>query len=245
MVEKTLFIIFAALAIGGALGVITRKNIVHALILLIFTFLNVAAIFILTEAFFLAVLQVLVYAGAIMVLFTFVIMFLNLREFAEMEQLHPTQKWAALILAPIMLAEFVYVFVSASFSSVGGDWTPEAIASAGGNVKAMGITLFNDMQIPFEWYLVLSSFLLVIGMAGILSRRNLFIVLFSIELMMNAVNINLVAFSRLHENLIGQNFVMFTLAVAAAEAAVGLAIVISLFRNRKSLMVDLFDHMKG
>jgi len=101
------------------------------------------------------------------------------------------------------------------------------------------------MQIPIEWYLVLSSFLLVIGMAGILSRRNLFIVLFSIELMMNAVNINLVAFSRLHENLIGQNFVMFTLAVAAAEAAVGLAIVISLFRNRKSLMVDLFDHMKG
>jgi len=169
MVEKTLFIIFAALAIGGALGVITRKNIVHALILLIFTFLNVAAIFILTEAFFLAVLQVLVYAGAIMVLFTFVIMFLNLREFAEMEQLHPTQKWAALILAPIMLAEFVYVFVSASFSSVGGDWTPEAIASAGGNVKAMGITLFNDMLLPFE----VAGLMLLAAMVGaiVLGRK--------------------------------------------------------------------------
>src|SRR5680860_722588 len=169
LVEKTLFIIFAALAIGGALGVITRKNIVHALILLIFTFLNVAAIFILTEAFFLAVLQVLVYAGAIMVLFTFVIMFLNLREFAEMEQLHPTQKWAALILAPIMLAEFVYVFVSASFSSVGGDWTPEAIASAGGNVKAMGITLFNDMLLPFE----VAGLMLLAAMVGaiVLGRK--------------------------------------------------------------------------
>src|SRR5664279_2721765 len=145
MVEKTLFIIFAALAIGGALGVITRKNIVHALILLIFTFLNVAAIFILTEAFFLAVLQVLVYAGSIMVLFTFLIMFLNLREFAEMEQLHPTQKWAALILAPIMLAEFVYVFVRASFWCACSARAREGIASDGRHANAMGITLFNDM----------------------------------------------------------------------------------------------------
>lgn len=101
------------------------------------------------------------------------------------------------------------------------------------------------MQIPIEWYLVLSAVLLTIGMAGLLARRNLFIILFSIELMMNAVNINLVAFSEFHENLIGQNFMLFTLTVAAAEAAVGLAIVISLYRNRKSLMVDLFDLMKG
>src|SRR5680860_1337048 len=157
MVEKTLFIIFAALAIGGALGVITRKNIVHALILLIFTFLNVAAIFILTEAFFLVVL------------FTFVIMFLNLREFAEMEQLHPTQKWAALILAPIMLAEFVYVFVSASCSSVVGDWTLDAIAPPGRNVKAMGITLFNDMLLPFE----VAGLMLLAAMVGaiVLGRK--------------------------------------------------------------------------
>ena len=101
------------------------------------------------------------------------------------------------------------------------------------------------MNVPVEWYLVLSAFLFVIGAVGVLTRRNLFIVLFSIELMMNAVNINLVGFSRFHENLIGQNFVFFTMTVAAAEAAVGLAIVTSLFRNRETLMVDLFDSMKG
>jgi NADH-quinone oxidoreductase subunit K len=101
------------------------------------------------------------------------------------------------------------------------------------------------MNIPVDWYLILSAFLFIIGAAGVMARRNMFIVLFSIELMMNAVNLNLVGFSRFHENLIGQNFVLFTMTVAAAEAAVGLAIVTALFRNKKTLMVDLFDTMKG
>jgi NADH-quinone oxidoreductase subunit K len=101
------------------------------------------------------------------------------------------------------------------------------------------------VQVPVSWYLVLSATLFLIGAAGVLSRRNLFIVLFSIELMMNAVNINLVAFSRFHENIIGQNFVLFTMTVAAAEAAVGLAIVTALYRNKQTLMVDLFGLMKG
>ena len=101
------------------------------------------------------------------------------------------------------------------------------------------------MDIPIEWYLVLSAFLFVIGAAGVLTRRNMFIVLFSIELMMNAVNVNLIGFSRFHNNFIGQHFVLFTMTVAAAEAAVGLAIVTSLFRNRQTTMVDLFDLLKG
>ena len=102
-----------------------------------------------------------------------------------------------------------------------------------------------DMPIPVDWYLYLSALMFMIGAVGVLTRRNLFIILFSIELMMNAVNINLVGFSRFHENLVGQNFVLFTMAVAAAEAAVGLAIATALFRNRQTLMVDLFDRMKG
>jgi NADH-quinone oxidoreductase subunit K len=96
-----------------------------------------------------------------------------------------------------------------------------------------------------DWYLVLSAILFIIGAAGVLLRRNLFIILFSIELMMNAVNINLVGFARFHENMTGQNFVLFTMTIAAAEAAIGLAIATALFRNRRTLMVDLFDQMKG
>ncbi|MBC7294343.1 MAG: NADH-quinone oxidoreductase subunit J, partial [Thermoleophilia bacterium] len=93
MVEKILFIVFAVLAVAGGLGTITRRNIVHGLLLLVFTFVNIAAIFFLSQAYFLAVVQVLVYAGAIMVLFVFVIMFLNLRTFQEEEQTHRHQRW--------------------------------------------------------------------------------------------------------------------------------------------------------
>jgi NADH-quinone oxidoreductase subunit K len=103
----------------------------------------------------------------------------------------------------------------------------------------------SELPIPVDWYLYLSAALFIVGAAGVLTRRNLFIILFSIELMMNAVNINLVGFSGFHQDLTGQNFVLFTMAVAAAEAAVGLAIATALFRNRQTLMVDLFDTMKG
>lgn len=102
-----------------------------------------------------------------------------------------------------------------------------------------------DMPIPVDWYLYFSAALFIVGAAGMLIRRNLFIILFSLELMLNAVNVNLVGFSRFHENLVGQNFVLFIMAIAAAEAAVGLAIATALFRNRQTLMVDLFDRMKG
>jgi NADH-quinone oxidoreductase subunit K len=102
-----------------------------------------------------------------------------------------------------------------------------------------------DMPIPIDWYLYVSATLFMIGVAGVLMRRSLFIILFSIELMLNAVNINLVGFARFHENLVGQNFVLFVMAIAAAEAAVGLAIATALYRNRRTLMVDLFDIMKG
>jgi NADH-quinone oxidoreductase subunit K len=101
------------------------------------------------------------------------------------------------------------------------------------------------MPIPVDWYLYLSAALFMVGVAGMLIRRNLFIILFSLELMLNAVNINLVGLAQFHEDLVGQGFVLFVMAIAAAEAAVGLAIATALLRNRKTLMVDLFDRMKG
>ena len=106
-------------------------------------------------------------------------------------------------------------------------------------------TVPGGIPIPVDWYLSLSAALFMIGAAGVLTRRNLLIMLFSLELMMNAVNINLVGFSGFHQNMTGQNFVLFTMAIAAAEAAVGLAIATALFRNKNTLMVDLFDTMKG
>lgn len=94
-------------------------------------------------------------------------------------------------------------------------------------------------------YLVLSSVLFGVGIAGVLSRRNLFVSLMSLELMLNAVNLSFVAFSRINGDLTGQVIVLFVVAVAAAEACVGLAIVIALFRLKETVDLDLFKSLKG
>ena len=93
-------------------------------------------------------------------------------------------------------------------------------------------------MVPIEHAIALSGILFAIGTVGALTRRNLIVVLMSIELMLNAVNVALVAFSRLWGNLEGQIFVLMVIVVAAAEVAVGLGIVISLFRNRESVNVE-------
>jgi len=93
-------------------------------------------------------------------------------------------------------------------------------------------------------YLVVSALLLVVGTMGILLRRNLIVVLMSIELILNAVNINLVVFSRLHAQMHGQVFALMVMAVAVSEAAVGLGLLIALYRNRGTLMADELDLLK-
>ena len=97
---------------------------------------------------------------------------------------------------------------------------------------------------PLSWYLILSAILFGLGVAGFLFRRNIITVFMSIELMLNAVNINLVAFSSQWRHVVGQVFAVFVIAVAAAEAAVGLAIVVGIFRNRRSVNVDELTLMK-
>ena len=94
-------------------------------------------------------------------------------------------------------------------------------------------------------FLVLAAALFCIGVYGVLSRRNGVMVLMSIELILNAVNINLVAFSAYLQDITGQVFSLFVIAVAAAEVAVGLALVLMLYRNRTSIDLDEIDLMKG
>lgn len=100
------------------------------------------------------------------------------------------------------------------------------------------------MNIPIEYYLILSAFMFVVGVAGVLTRRNAIIVFMSIELMLNSANLSLVTFSSFMGNSIGQIFVFFVMAVAAAEAAVGLAIIIALFRNKPTLNIDEINILK-
>ncbi len=99
-------------------------------------------------------------------------------------------------------------------------------------------------MVSLEHYLILSVVLFTIGVIGVLSRRNILIILMSIELMMNAVNINLIAFSSQLQDVIGQVFAVFVIVVAAAEAAVGLGIVIAMFSNKETVNVGEIDLMK-
>jgi NADH-quinone oxidoreductase subunit K len=100
-------------------------------------------------------------------------------------------------------------------------------------------------MVPLSWYLALSAVLFTIGVVGVLIQRNIISLFMCIELMLNAVNLSLITFSRLHNPAgPGQLFVFIVMAVAAAEAAVGLAIIIALFRSRETLNVDEADLLK-
>ncbi len=99
-------------------------------------------------------------------------------------------------------------------------------------------------MIELNYYLVLSALLFSIGVIGVLTRRNAIIIFMCIELMLNAVNLSLVAFSSFLGSESGQIFVFFVMTVAAAEAAVGLAIVISLYRNKETLDIDKINILK-
>lgn len=102
--------------------------------------------------------------------------------------------------------------------------------------------LHND--VPLTWYLLLSAALFALGVVGFLIKRNLITVFLSIELMLNAVNLSFVVFAYQWHEVKGQIFVFFVMMVAAAEAAVGLAIIIAVFRVRATLAVDRIDLMK-
>ena len=94
-------------------------------------------------------------------------------------------------------------------------------------------------------FLMLAAVLFCVGVYGVLARKNAVLVLMAIELMLNAVNINLIAFGAFQDNVIGQVFALFVIAIAAAEVGVGLAIVLLIFRNRANIDLDQADLMKG
>lgn len=98
--------------------------------------------------------------------------------------------------------------------------------------------------VPLSWYLILSAVLFAIGIAGFIYRRNIITIFMSIELMLNAVNLSFIAFAYQLRQVNGQIFAFFVMVVAAAEAAVGLAIILTIFKNRRTLEIDEVNSMK-
>ena len=100
-------------------------------------------------------------------------------------------------------------------------------------------------MVPVDYYVILSAILFTIGVTGVLVRRNALIIFMSIELMLNSANLAIVAFSSVVKSFSGQILVFFVIAVAAAEVAVGLALIVEIFKSKKSIDVDQMSSMKG
>jgi len=100
-------------------------------------------------------------------------------------------------------------------------------------------------MVPVSYYLAVSGILFTIGAMGVLIRRNALVVFMSVELMLNAGNLAFVAFARMHNTFSGQLFVFFVMTVAAAEVAVGLALIVAIFRTKNSINVDQLSSLKG
>lgn len=101
------------------------------------------------------------------------------------------------------------------------------------------------ITVPVNYYIILSAILFTIGVTGVLIRRNALIIFMSIELMLNAANLAIVAFSSVLKSFSGQIFVFFVIAVAAAEVAVGLALIVEIFKSKRTIDVDQLNSMKG
>jgi NADH-quinone oxidoreductase subunit K len=100
-------------------------------------------------------------------------------------------------------------------------------------------------MIPVNYYIILSAVLFIMGALGVLIRRNALVIFMSVELMLNAANLAFVAFARMYQNVNGQIFVFFIMTVAAAEVAVGLALIVAIFRSKQSIDVDQMNNLKG
>ena len=100
-------------------------------------------------------------------------------------------------------------------------------------------------MVPIDYYVILSAVLFTIGALGVLVRRNALIIFMSVELMLNSANLAMVAFSSVLQSFSGQIFVFFVIAVAAAEVAVGLALIVEIFKSKRSIDVDQMNSMKG
>jgi NADH-quinone oxidoreductase subunit J len=159
--ELVLFIILGAIAIVAALGVIVARKPIYSALFLLVNFCSLAGLYLLLNAQLLAAAQVIVYAGAIVVLFLFAIMFLPQSEKSANRQISKSRQYLAIVLALVLLVEVGYVVVSGTLTGIQGSDTPEAIARIG-NVQAIGKLLFTKYLLPFE----LAAVLLLIGIVG-------------------------------------------------------------------------------
>ena len=171
MGQAIAFYVISALILGFATLVVTTKSTVHAVLFLVLNFLAVAALYVLLTAQFLAVIQVLVYAGGIVVLYLFVVMLVNLKRQPEDHSAPQRQPWLGFALTGAVLAELLAILVWGGFGGATDSAAAQNSDLALNNVERVGMLLYTDYLIPFE----VASMLLLVAMVGaiILAKREL------------------------------------------------------------------------
>src|SRR5574343_409728 len=237
------FYLFSAVLLFAAFRVITARNPMPAVLYLMLAFSQASAVWLLLKAEFLGITLVLVYLGAVMVLFLFVVMMLDINVDAMRQGFWKHFPLAAL-LGVLVSAELIAVLV-AGFPglTLNAKAAGQAMHAADhSNTLELGRILYTQYLYPIQ----VAAVLFAPSVAGIfLTRKNLIVLLMAIELLLLAVNMNFVAFSHYLGDMQGQVFVFFILTVAAAESAIGLAILVVLFRNKSSINVDELNTLKG
>ena len=272
------FYIAAAVAVVATALVIINLNVVHALLCLVVSFLAVAIVFYVLGAPFAAALEVIVYAGAIMVLFVFVLIMLNTGGAAIQQERHWLTPWiwvGPIGLSAILLGEFLYLL-----------WRNPVAAASGALVepRQVGALLFGPYLLAVELAsmlllaglvgayhlgrvrpargrrtrregavsvvlmqhaLLLAMVLFALGTIGVLMRRNLIVMLMSVEIMLNAAGLAFIAAGSRWGQPDGQVMFILILALAAAEVAVGLALILRLYQRLGTLDADAADRMRG
>jgi NADH-quinone oxidoreductase subunit J len=160
--DVIIFYMVATVCVLAALGVVVARNPVHSAIFLVLCFFNVAAVFVMLGAEFLAVVQVIVYTGAIMVLVLFVLMLVDPDDLPEFHQGRPIQRVVGLLLGAMLLLEVGIAIIDRTVVGVSGDADPATIQAVGGNAQAIGRTLYTTYLLPFE----IVSLVLTVGVIG-------------------------------------------------------------------------------
>lgn len=156
------FLLFGGLAVLTSILVVAQRNPMHSALFLVLSFLNVACLYVLLGAEFVAVTQIIVYTGAILVLFLFAVMLVRLEDLPEMYGGHPVQGFVGPVLGFALLLEILAVIASTVPLGQQGTFTPDAIAAVGGNIQAVGRYLYSDFLVPFE----VASLVLLVGAIG-------------------------------------------------------------------------------
>jgi NADH-quinone oxidoreductase subunit K len=264
----------AAISVVGAFGVVLLRNPVHCALSLVSTIFGIALLFIDESADFLAAVQIIVYGGAIVILFLFVIMLLGVdrrepRKQDKMRGLTPVAIVVSLERAGRERAETWPEHFHGLSAPLRNDGCIARHRRGGGRglgasrrpkrpgnpaqarcppPRSTGKPPTRDaraMTVPGPWYLVLAAVLFSVGATGLLVRRNILVMYMCIELMLNSVNLTFVTFARMLNDIGGQDAVFFVLVVAAAEVVVGLGIIVAIYRRRSGATADDISSLKG